>query len=187
MAAPDPSNRARATLRRWFAARPRRQMCERGEGFHKWQLPARSLLDVSTQLRDNYYVRSLGGHAAWNAPEGALRPQHLLAAARTLARFDIVMTVATLERDARAQMRRVGHADLRPRHIYERSRAENLQRAADNPRYRIAAKAACEVPPTAAQLRQLVAASAWDAVLYEFARVLAARRTAAYSEVVARL
>ena len=134
---------------------------------------------MKTQLRDNYYVRALGGQEAWAAPEGGVRRRHLLSAARTLARFDVVMTVASLGRDAPVQMARVGLPGFRWPHAYDRSRADNLQRAAALPSAsRNLAPgtrlALCDVPPTAAQRDDLVAACAYDAVLYECARVLAA-------------
>ena len=112
-------------------------------------------------------------------PEGGLRRRHLLSAARTLARFDVVMTVSGISRDAQAQMGRVGLPGFRWPHASERSRADNLRRADATPSLRTAGRASCEVPPTAAQLARLIGACTWDAVLYELASVLAARRTAA--------
>lgn len=163
-------------------------MCERAVGFQAWQRPlsqsASSAFAMRRQLRDNYYVRSLGGKSAWEAPEGGIRAEHLLTAAKTLALFDVVMTVPTLSRDAPKQMGRVGLPGFVPRHVYSRSRAENLQRAANEPKYRIAKRAACQVPPTAAELKRLVAACAWDSLLYEFARKLAERRTSNDPQVV---
>ena len=155
-------------------------MCEIGVGFRAWLHPKKGATGgVKRQLRDNYYVRALGGAEAWDAPEGALAQRHLLAAARALARFDVVMTVETLQRDARAQMGRVGLPDFAPRHVYARSRTDNLHRASREPWLRAkgaTGTAACEVPPTAPELSRLVAASTWDAILYQFARTLAARR-----------
>eukprot|EP00966_Prymnesium_polylepis_P174931 4047997-Prymnesium_polylepis.1 len=75
-------------------------------------------------------------------------------------------------------MGRVGLPNFRWAHGFSRSRRENLERASKYSWMRSDGGAACEAPPTAPQLARLVAASAWDAVLYEFARVLAARRTA---------
>ena len=129
-------------------------------------------------------MRSLGGPEAWEAPEGGLQTKHLQAAARSLALFDAVLTLEAIDEDAPAQMARVGLAGLGawPR-SFSRSRAENLQRAAHMPALRSAGgRPSCDVPPTAEQLGRLVAASAWDAVLHEFARVLARRRTQAYRE-----
>jgi len=171
---------AYVTVLRPPIARAHSHMCEIGVSFAMWQGPAKRPGAVSRQLRDNYYVRSFGGAAAWNAPEGSLSRHHLHAAARTLARFDVVMTVATLSTDAPIQMRRVGLADFRWRHVFSRSRTDNLERAAKEATLRTSGRASCEVPPNDLQLRRLVAASAWDAVLYEFARELASRRTAAY-------
>ena len=156
-------------------------MCERGIGFREWQETKPGPLSVRMQIRDNYYVRSLGGPDAWNAQEGGLTRRHLHAAAKTLARFDVVMTVANIARDARAQMGRIGLPGFRWPRVYSRSRADNLNRAKDEPRLRTAGLASCEVPPTAAQLSRLVAACSWDAALYDFARVLADRRTEAYA------
>ena len=77
--------------------------------------------------RDNYYVRAFGSLEAWHAPEGGLGATHLLAAARALSRFDVVMTAGGISRDARAQMARVGLPGFEWRHAYTRSRADNLQ------------------------------------------------------------
>ena len=158
-------------------------MCEVGVGFRDWQDTRTAAVGhVKRQLRDNYYVRSLGGPDAWGAPEGGLRQRHLIAAARTVARFDVVMTVETLQRDAPAQMGRVGLPDFRPRHVFFRSRDDNLERVAREPWLRTSAAektAACEVPPTPHELERLVAGCALDAVLYEFVSMVAARRTAA--------
>lgn len=155
-------------------------MCEIGVGHRMWLHPKKVAGAVKRQLRDNYYVRSLGGTDAWNAPEGGLGQRHLMAAARALSRFDVVMTVETLQRDARAQMGRVGLPNFTLRHVYSRSRNDNLRRASREPWLRArGAKddvAACETPPTAPELSRLVAACTWDAILYEFARTLAARR-----------
>ena len=172
------------TVLRSPVERVRSHLCEIGVSLEKWQAPERGIRgEVKRQLRDNYYVRSLGGPAAWEAPEGGVTRGHLLAAARTLARFDVVMTVATLSRDAPAQMGRVGLPGYSLKHLFARSRAENLERAKSKfgSWLRTAGKPSCEVPPTRAQLDQLDKACALDAVLYEFARVLAARRTVAYS------
>ena len=101
-----------------------------------------------------------------------------------LALFDAVLALEAIDEDAPAQMARVGLAGLGawPR-SFSRSRAENLQRAAHMPALRSAGgRPSCDVPPTAEQLGRLVAASAWDAVLHDFARVLARRRTHAYRE-----
>ena len=169
------------TVLRGPIERTHSHMCERDANFARWQraAPRPNPFAIRKELRDNYYVRSFGGAEAWTAPEGELRRHHLMAAARTLARFDVVMTVETLARDAPAQMHRVGLPGFRVRHAYERSRAENLKRATREPSQRIAGRAACEVPPTAAELDRLVAACKWDSILYEFARLIAARRTAA--------
>lgn len=144
-------------------------MCERQVGFRNWQQPPIAFFAVRKELRDNYYVRSLGGVDAWAAPEGELRARHLRAAARTLASFDVVMTLATLGRDAGAQMHRVGLAGFKPPHTYARSRADNNMHSGPRP--------ACDVPPTFGELNRLVSATWWDAILYEFASVLAARRS----------
>lgn len=154
-------------------------MCEIGVNNYGWQSRTVRRGHVKTQLRDNYYVRSLGGRAAWAAPEGALNRRHLMAAARALARFDVVMTVASLERDSPVQMARVGLRGFQWPHGFSRSRSDNLQRAARESSSRTLGKPSCQVPPTPAQLSGLVAACHFDAVLYEFARVLAARRTEA--------
>ena len=156
-------------------------MCELGVNVERWQRASKLPTSVKPQLRDNYYVRSLGGKAAWTAPEGAITRRHLRSAARTLARFDVVMTVGSLARDSPVQMARVGLPGFRWPRISSRSRSDNLQRAAAEPGLRTRGRPSCEVPPTPAQLSGLVAACTWDAVLYEFARVLAARRTEAYS------
>ena len=81
-------------------------------------------------------------------------------------------------------MGRVGLPGFAPRHVYSRSRSDNLHRAAKEPWLRArgttmgtADSAACEVPPTAFELSRLIAACTWDAILYEFARTLAARRS----------
>ena len=175
-----PDDLAYLTVLRAPLARVKSHMCEIGAHCGMWLDPdVRRRGHVTTQLRDNYYVRALGGADAWRAAEGALERRHLLAAARTLAGFDVVMTVETLASDAPAQMGRVGLPGFQWRRGFARSRADNLQRATEAPWLRTAGVASCEVPPTATQLRRLVAASAWDAVLYEFARVLAARRTKA--------
>ena len=108
--------------------------------------------------------------------------RHLQAAARTLARFDVVMTLATLAADAPVQMARVGLPGFRWSHARERSREDNLDRAQEDLALQTAGRPSCDVPPSADQLRRIVAACAWDAVLYEFARVLAARRTEAYRQ-----
>ena len=164
-------------------ARVHSHMCEIGVDHRAWQQPKAVAGGVKRQLRDNYYVRSLGGAEAWEAPEGGLGERHLLAAARALSRFDVVMTVEALQQDARAQMGRVGLPGFAPRHVYSRSRSDNLHRAAKEPWLRArgstdsADSAACEVPPTAFELSRLVAACTWDAILYEFARTLAARRS----------
>ena len=144
-------------------------MCERQVGFGNWQQPKNTFFAVRKELRDNYYVRSLGGVDAWRAPEGELRARHLRAAARTLASFDVVMTLATLGRDAGAQMHRVGLPGFKPQHAYARSRADNNMHSGLRP--------ACDVPPTSSELNRLVSATWWDAILYEFASVLAARRS----------
>lgn len=172
------------TVLRSPVERVRSHLCEIGVSLETWQAPERGIRgEVKRQLRDNYYVRSLGGPAAWEAPEGGVTRGHLLAAARTLARFDVVMTVATLSRDAPAQMGRVGLPGYSLKHLFARSRAENLERAKSKfgSWLRTAGKPSCEVPPTRAQLDRLDKACALDAVLYEFARILAARRTVAYS------
>ena len=170
------------TVLRPPVARVASHMCERGISFDAWQDPRPGPLSVKLQLRDNYMVRSLGGARAWAAPEGTLGREHLLAAAQTLARFDVVMTVATIAKDSPAQMGRVGLPGFRWPREQSRSRAENLRRAQHEPGLRTSGRASCEVPPTMAQLERLVAASTWDAALYDFAKVLAARRTAAYAD-----
>ena len=163
-------------------------MCEVGAIFDQWQergpLPLfkRRFKEghyIKKQLRDNYYVRSLGGADAWHAPEGSLGRHHLLAAARTLARFDVVMTVANIKNDAPAQMGRVGLPNFQWGHAYSRGRVENLQRAKQQAWMRTSGRASCQVPPTNVQVGSLVEACAWDAVLYEFARLLAVRRNKA--------
>ena len=78
------------------------------------------------------------------------------------------MTLATLGRDAGAQMHRVGLPGFKPQHAYARSRADNNMHSGLRP--------ACDVPPTSSELNRLVSATWWDAILYEFASVLAARR-----------
>lgn len=164
-------------------------MCEAGANHSLWQRPdprsnPLAIAKVTKQLRDNYYVRSLGGDEAWAAPEGGLRARHLLAAARALARFEVVLTLDSVATDAPVQLSRLGLAGFRWPHSFGRSRAENLQRASRSATLRsdsAGGVASCEVPPTAEQLSRLVAACAWDAVLFEFARVLAARRTRAYA------
>ena len=172
-----------ATVLRRPVARVHSHMCEIGVDHRAWQQPKAVAGGVKRQLRDNYYVRSLGGAEAWEAPEGGLGQRHLLAAARALSRFDVVMSVEALQQDARAQMGRVGLPGFAPRHVYSRSRSDNLHRAAKEPWLRArgstdsADSAACEVPPTAFELSRLVAACTWDAILYEFARTLAARRS----------
>lgn len=183
------------TILRRPVPRVHSHMCEVGVGFPSWLDQQRSTRFQDTkgggahvdgrvrlQLRDNYFVRALGGDDAWEAPEGGLRVRHLHAAARALAQFDVVMTVETLQRDAPAQMGRVGFPGFRPRHVYSRSRADNLERAVKEPWLRdpVTGRAACEARPTRAELERLVQACAWDAVLYEFARLLAARRSEAY-------
>ena len=175
-----PRDLAYLTVLRSPVARVKSHMCEVGANFATWQQDTavgRHASHVTTQIRDNYYVRALGGAAAWDSPEGGLGARHLLEAARTLARFDVVMTVDTLRRDAPAQMGRVGLPGFRWRRSFARSRADNLQRAAREPWLRTWGVASCEVPPSDAQRSRLVAAIAWDSVLYEFARLLAARRT----------
>ena len=156
-------------------------MCEVGTTFKAWQEKQRTAGQhyVEMQLRDNYYVRSLGGASAWHAPEGALGREHLLAAAQTLAMFDVVMTVDTLQRDAPVQMGKVGLPGFSWGRTSDRSRADNLQRAQEQASMRTAGVASCQVPPTDVQVERLVEACAWDAVLYEFARMVAARRTQA--------
>lgn len=169
-----------ATVLRKPMPRVHSHMCEIGVGHRAWQQPKVVAGGVKRQLRDNYYVRSLGGTEAWEAPEGRLGQRHLLAAAQALSRFDVVMTVEALQQDAHAQMGRVGLPDFAPRHVYSRSRTDNLHRASREPRLRAHGAmdiAACEVPPTAFELSRLVAACTWDAILYEFARTLAARRS----------
>lgn len=161
-------------------------MCEAGANHSLWQRPdPRSnplvIAKITKQLRDNYYVRSLGGDEAWDAPEGGLRAHHLLAAATALARFDVVLTLDSIATDAPVQLSRLGLEGFQWPHSFGRSRAENLQRAARSATMRSGGVPSCEVPPTAEQLSRLVAACAWDAVLFEFARVLSARRTRAYA------
>ena len=178
---------AYATVLRRPVVRLHSHMCERGATFAIWQTPTspdrtRHRLAVNKQLRDNYYVRAFGGADAWDAPEGALHADHLLAAARTLARFDVIMTVETLAQDSAAQMSRVGLPGFRWRHDYQRSRDDNRQRAHKDARMRVSDSPSCDVPPTAAELGHLVDAVALDAVLYDFARVLAARRTDTYRQ-----
>ena len=155
-------------------------MCEIGATFGMWQDAAdRRPGHVKKQLRDNYFVRSLGGTEAWNSPEGRLQLRHLHAAARTLARFDVVMTVGSIDSDAPIQMSRVGLPGFRWRREFERSRADNLKRATTDVHLQTrGGMPSCNKPPTAEELRRLVAACTWDAVLYEFAALLAARRTA---------
>lgn len=168
-----------ATVLRRPMPRAHSHMCEIGVNHRAWLRPKAVAGGVKRQLRDNYYVRSLGGAEAWDAPEGGLGQRHLIAAARALSRFDVVMTVETLQRDARAQMGRVGLPAFVPSRVYSRSRAANLHRAAREPWLRVpdsTGTAACEVPPTPPELSRLVAACTWDAILYEFARTLAARR-----------
>ena len=98
------------------------------------------------------------------------------------ARFDVVLTLDSVATDAPVQLTRVGLGGFQWPHAFGRSRAENLQRAARSATLRSAGGTpSCEVPPTAEQLSRLVAACAWDAALYEFSRVLAARRTRAYA------
>ena len=169
-----------ATVLRQPMPRVHSHMCEIGVGHRAWQQPKAVAGGVKRQLRDNYYVRSLGGAEAWEASEGGLGQRHLLAAARALSRFDVVMTVEALQQDAHAQMGRVGLPDFAPGHMYSRSRADNLHRASKEPWLRAHGAtdtAACEVPPTAFELSRLVAACTWDAILYEFACTLAARRS----------
>ena len=172
------------TVLRHPVARVHSHMCEIGVGFKLWQEAGnRGPGHVKTQLRDNYYVRALGGAAAWHAPEGGLRTEHLLAAARTLTRFEVVMTVETLETDAAVQMARVGLPGFRLPHAFSRSRAENLERAKKQPTLQEntgSDLAACEVPPNALQLGRLLAGVGWDVLLWEFALLLASRRTEAY-------
>ena len=72
---------------------------------------------------------------------------------------------------------RVGLPDYRWRQARERSREDNLARARDDRELQTAGRPSCDVPPTATQLRSLVEACRWDDILYEFASVLAARRT----------
>ena len=91
------------------------------------------------------------------------------------------MTVGTLADDAPVQMARVGLPGFRWTHSFSRSRKENLERAAHERSLRTSGSASCQAPPTAAQLGRLVAACKWDAVLFELAQVLAARRTAEYA------
>ena len=167
------------TVLRHPVARVHSHMCEIGVGFRQWQATGDpGEWHVKKQLRDNYFVRALGGPAAWDAPEGGLRADHLLAAARTLARFDAVMTVETLRQDAAAQMSRLGRAGFRLPHAFSRSRGDNLERARKQTSLQAGgAVAACEVPPDAVQLSRLLAGVAWDAMLHEFATMLAARRT----------
>ena len=142
-----------------------------------------AIAHVTKQLRDNYMVRALGGADAWDAPEGGLRQRHLLAAARALSRFEIVLTLPTIATDAPVQLGEVlGLRGFQLPRTFGRSRAENLQRAEQSVLMRSSAGVPlCQVQPTAEQLTRLVAACAWDTVLYEFARVLAARRTRAYA------
>ena len=174
---------AYATVLRPPVARLHSHMCEVGVSFEQWQEPSRARRGyvAKKQLRDNYYVRSLGGPSAWGAPEGGLTHRHLLDAARTLARFDVVMTVATLARDAPVQMARVGLPNFEWPHVRDRSREDNIGRAIQDSQLQTGGRPSCDLPPTTAQLRRVVAACAWDEVLYEFARVLAARRTEAYA------
>ena len=174
---------AYATILRLPIERIHSHMCELGVPMHYWQskAPQKRFHAVKTVLRDNYYVRALGGAAAWNAKEGGVSRRHLLSAARTLARFDVVMTVSSLERDAPVQMARVGLAGFRWKHAFSRSRADNLQRATEDPSLRTFGWPSCEIPPTPRQLDELVAASYYDRILYEFALVLAAHRTEAYA------
>ncbi len=177
---------AYVTVLRRPIARVHSHMCERGASFRIWQDPTvgpkRHRLAVNKQLRDNYYVRSLGGADAWDAPEGAVTAHgHLLAAARTLARFHVVMTVEGLSSDSPAQMGCVGLPGFRWQHYFSRSRGDNRERAARDGRMRSPQSRgpSCDVPPTEAEQRLLVDGVSLDHVLYEFARVLAARRTAA--------
>lgn len=177
---------AYVTVLRRPIVRVHSHMCERGAGFRIWQDPAdgpeRHRLAVNKQLRDNYYVRAFGGAGAWDAPEGAVTAHHLLSAARTLARFGVVMTVETLARDSMVQMGRVGLPGFRWRHLYSRSRGDNRGRAAKDGRMRSpSGRPSCDVPPSEEEQRRLVEAVSLDHVLYEFARVLAARRTDAYT------
>ena len=57
----------------------------------------------------------------------------------------------------------------------------DFARAAKQPWLRTSGRPSCQVPPAASQIERLVEATRLDAVLYELARVLAARRTAAYA------
>ena len=91
------------------------------------------------------------------------------------------MTVPSLARDAPVQMARVGLPGFHWQHAFSRSRADNLQRAAAGVGLRTLGRPSCDVPPTPAQLSRLVDATAWDAILYQFAQVLAARRTQAWT------
>eukprot|EP00747_Dinoflagellata_sp_TGD_P170884 gnl/TRDRNA2_/TRDRNA2_203615_c0_seq1.p1 gnl/TRDRNA2_/TRDRNA2_203615_c0~~gnl/TRDRNA2_/TRDRNA2_203615_c0_seq1.p1 ORF type:complete len:428 (+),score=43.24 gnl/TRDRNA2_/TRDRNA2_203615_c0_seq1:23-1306(+) len=182
-----PDDLAYLTVLRSPIERVHSHMCEIGANFDMWQnSDTQKRGHVKKQLRDNYYVRSLGGPDAWNAPEGGLQRHHLLAAARALAKFDVVMTVATITSDAAAQMGRVGLPDFQWPHSFSRSRDENLQRAERQASLRTSGVASCELPPTPEQVDRLVAACAWDAVLYEFASLLAARRTE-WSKVVGNI
>ena len=81
-------------------------------------------------------------------------------------------------------MGRVGLRGYKWPHVTDRSRSYNLGRAARKYATHMrqpSGRASCEVPPTTAQVGRLVAMCEWDAVLFEFARVLAARRTAVYT------
>ena len=102
---------AYATVLRRPVERVHSHMCERGAKFEIWQERKvgrdRHRLAVNKHLRDNYYVRSFS-RSAWDAEEGGINKQHLMEAARTLARYDVVMTVDTINRDSVAQMGRVG-------------------------------------------------------------------------------
>jgi len=143
----------------------------------------RNPFDPAPAKRDNYMVRVFAD--AWGVEEGAIDETHLLKAAKALAAFDVVMTLDTAERDGK-QMAMVGLPDFKleftSKHAHDLNKDINDDHNVAYFRYSKTAKPNCDEAPTQEQLEQLVGLNVMDALLYEFASVLAATRSKAMEE-----